>query len=281
MADPRHVIEALRRIEAGLQQFMPLAGESMSQAAHEIARLQADLDRRQIELERELSSASATLSDCQDNYTVDEEGNRHYSDCSTQTSEVNAVEDALDTLRRLRGLLEDAAQRYEMAASRFRSVLDRGFPAATFWLREREAALIHFERAHSDNVPDASAVAVATVATTLVAMLSSLGGGHGALYRKSRQQYLRGLVNDPNQPRYVRGWIAQQLNRLEQVKNARRLDNLPPGGNPRHVRGIPGLDVGHRFPDIDLPENFRLEEAAMNRARPGIAKRLGLAEWLR
>jgi|GEM_PF-1584260 len=115
------------------------------------------------------------------------------------------------------------------------------------------------------------------VVNTWLHMLSDLGGGHGWRYQKARQAFLTNLVDDENQPSYVRGWIKQELNRIERTKQAEMTGDRPPGGNKRHLRGVPGLDVGHVYPDIDLPENFRLEEAAMNRARPGIARRLGLS----
>lgn len=127
---------------------------------------------------------------------------------------------------------------------------------------------------------------ILTINTMLSALVHSFGGGHGYKYQKARQEFLRGLVDDPNQPGYVRGWIKQELNRLERIEHAKSEGHVyvdsggdlyqGPGGNKHYLRGIPGLDVGHIYPDIDLPENFRLEHASANRARPGIARRLGI-----
>lgn len=105
-------------------------------------------------------------------------------------------------------------------------------------------------------------------------------GGHGSTYRRARQEYLRSLVDDPRQPRYVRGWVRQELNRIDQKRAASREGRSPPGGS-RQLRGIPGLDVGHRYPDIDLVQNFRLEDASVNRRRHHIAKRLGVDHLFR
>lgn len=100
---------------------------------------------------------------------------------------------------------------------------------------------------------------------------------HGALYRRQRQIFLRSLLADPGQPRFVKGWIAQELRRLLNVQRALAFGYRPPGGSRYLLRGVPGFDTGH------LPQNrtndwrlFRLENAATNRARPGISRRLGL-----
>jgi hypothetical protein len=101
---------------------------------------------------------------------------------------------------------------------------------------------------------------------------------HGSAYRTARQQYLRQLLADPNQPRHVLGWIKQELNRLTRVEQARQQGRRPPGGSARNLRGVPGLDVGHKLGKHDQhdPKNFRLEDASFNRARPGLARRVGV-----
>ena len=102
-------------------------------------------------------------------------------------------------------------------------------------------------------------------------------GHHGAQYRRQRQIFLRSLLADPDQPRFVKGWIVQELRRLQNVQRALAGGYRPPGGSRANLRGVPGYDTGH------LPQNrandwrlFRLENAATNRARPGISRRLGL-----
>lgn len=106
---------------------------------------------------------------------------------------------------------------------------------------------------------------------------------HGSAYRTARQQYLRQLLTDPNQPRHVRGWITQELNRLAQVDKAQQQGRRGPGGSVRNLRGVPGLDVGHKLGKHDQhdPKNFRLEDARFNRARPGLARRVGVFQKYR
>src|SRR5262245_19376346 len=76
---------------------------------------------------------------------------------------------------------------------------------------------------------------------------ASLEAEHDSKYRTSRQQYLRQLLADPNQPRHVRGWVRQELNRLNRIQRAQQGGWRGPGGSRRYLRGVPGLDVGHKL----------------------------------
>lgn len=107
---------------------------------------------------------------------------------------------------------------------------------------------------------------------------SALHEGHGAKYRAERQKFLRGLLNDLNQPAFVRGWVQNQLKRLERIQRAQQSGRRAPGGNKRYLKGIPGFDVGHSNPLIDDAATFRVENASTNRARPGLARRLKLGK---
>lgn len=102
---------------------------------------------------------------------------------------------------------------------------------------------------------------------------------YGESYQTARQRFLRSLIEDPNQPGYVRGWVRQELNRLASTARARQEGRQPPGGSIRNLYGVPGFDVGHRVPGLHDPANFRVEHASTNRARPGIARRLGITRW--
>ena len=144
--------------------------------------------------------------------------------------------------------------------------------------------------------------------TTLSTILSSIGGGHTSKYQKARQQFLLSLIDNPNTPKYIKGWIKQEQNRIwnfqkskilrrtpkyvkgkfhmkrNEVENSKRINSSglqakkKEGKNSRsRIRGIPGLDVGHRYPNVDLPSTFKLEDSWMNRSRPGRARRRGLS----
>lgn len=101
---------------------------------------------------------------------------------------------------------------------------------------------------------------------------------HGSDYQRARQQYLRTLAADLNQPRHVRGWAMQEDNRLQRIAAARAAGRGAPGGDPYRYKGMPGYDVGHKLGKHGQhqPANFRLEWARDNRARPGYARRLGV-----
>lgn len=101
----------------------------------------------------------------------------------------------------------------------------------------------------------------------------------GVSYQTARQAFLRSLKDDLNQPNFVRGWIRQELNRLERVSQAHKQGRRPPGGSRYRLYGVKGFDVGHRIPGLHDPANFRVEHATTNRARPGIARRAGITRW--
>ena len=51
-----------------------------------------------------------------------------------------------------------------------------------------------------------------------------------------KQQRIRALANDPTQPRNVRGWVKNEI---------RRVDNLKAQGVTRRLRLPPGHDLAH------------------------------------
>lgn len=76
--------------------------------------------------------------------------------------------------------------------------------------------------------------------------------------RPAKVEMWRRVGNDPKISRSIRGYIRNQLRqRGSRMKNP------------------PGYDAGHIIPGVHTPENLRPELASMNRARPGIARRVG------
>src|SRR5262249_32474530 len=112
----------------------------------------------------------------------------------------------------------------------------------------------------------------------LEAAAEGLEAEHDSKYRAARQKYLHQLAQDLNQPRHVRGWIKQEQDRLKRIERAQKMGRRGPGGSARYLRGVPGLDVGHKLGKHNQhhPANFRLEDARFNRARPGLSRRVGL-----
>jgi len=286
-------VQALGELKGALSCFQGEAQDALQAAEQEIRRtldwLQERLNHWRNEVSRrqeEVARAGAALTRCQASGYTDRDGRYHAPNCSAYEqalrqaqARLREAEAELRNVQEWTRRVQQANGDYQRQAQRLTTMLNSDLPRGTALLGRKIAVLHSYAALQVPSAPISAAQAVA--ATTLISMLTNLGGGHGSRYQTARQQFLRSLLDDPQQPRPVRGWITQELHRLEQVKATREAGTRPPGGNQRHVRGIPGLDVGHRYPDIDLPENFRLEEAAMNRARPGIARRLGLSDWLR
>jgi hypothetical protein len=103
-----------------------------------------------------------------------------------------------------------------------------------------------------------------------LALLLSLGSGLPAVakYRpgqnKARQQFLRRVMTDPKQPRFVRGALRNQV---------RSWRSAGKKGSVR-LRNPKGYDVGHhpmKRGSVN-PDDLRLEVSRDNRSRPQRAK---------
>lgn len=90
----------------------------------------------------------------------------------------------------------------------------------------------------------------------------------GTTTTATRRAKWQAIWQDTTQPEKARKFAQKQIRRLDRGQKPRR--RVP------DIRGVPGLDVSHVDARYDDWRNFRLEDASTNRARPGIAKRLGL-----
>lgn len=105
----------------------------------------------------------------------------------------------------------------------------------------------------------------------------------------AKQEMWRRVANDPKQPSYLRGWVKQEINRMEGIREAKRAGreyidssgNLyqGPGGSHSRMRTHPSFDAGHKIPGIHHPDNLRPELRSSNRSRPGIARSLGIEKY--
>jgi WXG100 family type VII secretion target len=125
---------------------------------------------------------------------------------------------------------------------------------------------------------------------------------HNAEFKRNRQVFLRQVANDPNQPKHVRGWVQQELNRLQQKRSPdwlkltkdspeeimrkralrAKYDKVRPSKymdyQPRDIRMPPGYDVGHKNNQLPMnqvndPGNFQMENSSMNRSKGASQKR--------
>ena len=117
---------------------------------------------------------------------------------------------------------------------------------------------------------------------TAVVLLSDLGAAFARRPRvrlnrthtAAAQEMWRRTATNPRVSRSIRGWINHQIRQQQNIRRARQMGRRPPGGNRYRIKNPPGYDAGHRIPGIHTPENLRPELASMNRARPGIARRV-------
>lgn len=277
--DPSRLLQVLEQFRQTLASFVRHGSEHPALMYRAIEQLREQIERRREQLQEDRRQTIDALHECESEVITDDEGEVHLPDCSYFHERIREIEQDLARLARLPHQLDRVAEAFGDAGHRFQAVIDRTGPAAVTWIGDRLEAIRAFERVNSADLPDSVSVSIPAPAfVNLIQTISTFNqdGKHGAAYAKARQTFLRGLVEDSNQPSYVRGWVKQELNRLNQIARARRLGEPPPGGNRYQLRGVPGLDVGHAIPGWDHPINFRLELASMNRARPGTAKRLGL-----
>lgn len=284
MTNPRVVINALKEIEAALDRFSRDIQQSMSSADAFINGTQHAIERCRTELEYNLEQARAALIHCRSSGYTDADGRYVEPNCSGEEQIVHTVEQQIVALRYLANAVEGALRSYRSHAARMSSLSGSTIASAAGFVHERLDALVQFETSGT-LMSAASAVntlisRVGTVASGLISDAQK-SHGHGYDYERSRQAFLRTLVDDPNQPQFVRGWVKQEMNRIESHRVAKERGLRPSGGSYNRIRGVPGFDVGHLKPGVHIPSNFRLENASSNRARPGIARRLGISDKYR
>jgi hypothetical protein len=295
-ADPRLVREAVRMTETRLQGMVEPTERLLQTTGHTITNTAETLNAIAASLREKLELTKQALKECEERKGRDKRVN-----CNRLLQRHQNLERKISQLASLQQEFNRAADRYRIAATGARQAIYEDIPAACHWLRQRETALSKFDNSGGVDLSSnpntnsrldksarlgqaATATRDGTAATTFSKSLSGMGN-HGSLYKKAQQQHLRSLLNDPYQPGYVRGWVKQEINRIENRTTAIAEGRRPPGGGTkntwRRIRAIPGLDTGHRYPGLDLPETFRQEERWMNRRRFIVAKKLGIEDTYR
>jgi len=281
--DPSRIEAELNQVSSAVQRYVHAGLSHPETIQQEIKDLLDQIAQRRESLEDDLRSTQTALAECEAQFDIDADGNIHRPDCSFYYEQLREIRSNLAKIARLPDLVDRAERRFGSAGQSYQHTMNQVGRSAVTWLAERITSLQQFNAVSSSDLPEESAVRLnlppPTFSTIIQTVKTKQAGseGHGTLYNKSRQTFLRSLVDNPDQPHYVRGWLRQELNRMDRIANARRLGSNPPGGNPYRLRGVPGLDVGHIIAGWDHPSNFRLELTSMNRARPSIAKRLKLS----
>jgi hypothetical protein len=290
--DPRQVREAMRTMEANLQRLVEPTEMQMREAERAIENTTTYLQNAENAVRNAMEQCQRDIDACEDmrrdGYDVN---------CGYLYYRYSELERTYRQLVTYQQQLRKMVDKYQSAAGGARQVIYETVPSACHWLREREAALKKFDttrgiatstsQSKGSQAENLGQFGRAAIASGNPALLSAfLGtfegmGTHGYKYKRARQEFLRSLVNDPKQPRHVRGWVQQELNRIDYIKRARAEGRTFPGRTSTDIKGIPGLDVGHRYPGLDIAENFHLEDASVNRRRPILARRMGIDHLFR
>lgn len=110
-------------------------------------------------------------------------------------------------------------------------------------------------------------------------------GGHGNQFRKAKQEMLFRALDDPLIGRNIKGWIRNELRRIQNLETARadpvrRQMIVDSHGhlNSLSIRMPYGYDAGHRNHSVDHWANLRFEDIYLNRSRYSRALRMGIHE---
>jgi len=83
-------------------------------------------------------------------------------------------------------------------------------------------------------------------------------GQHGAMFEMAKKAFKLQSIEDPNAPKYIKGWLSQEINHFSRFG---------------YIRNPPGFQVGHRIKGVDDPNKFGWENADMNQFRGAKFKR--------
>lgn len=241
-----HDGSALVDLQSALAAFRDQAHEVINASDKAIAQTRAWLEERARYWEREVARCES------DYYTClawrDEDG--YGRDCSSEAAALERAQQALENVRRWQLQVDNAGAAYSSAASKFGDVIGTDLTRASAWLGYKLRTVDEY----------------GAVGAGLTPPSTPSKQDHGYSFEKAKQEMLRREVNNPNLGSAERGWIKQELNRIQR-------------GEATRLRMPPGFDAGHRVPGLNTASNLRLEPSSINRARPHIAKRLGL-DWI-
>ncbi|MFF7633360.1 ricin-type beta-trefoil lectin domain protein [Kitasatospora sp. NPDC008050] len=98
---------------------------------------------------------------------------------------------------------------------------------------------------------------------------------HNSCGRGGKQDRLKALLNDPSQPRHVRGWVKQEMNSIKSKSknkrgNPRKTVRVPPGYELAHLRGKEahkGFDYSHSVPNTTVLHKLQHKHDNYGRGR--------------
>lgn len=144
MSDPQFVIESLRQVEGGLTRIESEAKDLLHRMEIGIGNVFQRLDDQLIHLEMRLETAQAELAECESDYTVDEDGNIEYPDCSGYAYQVSEIESDILRVHRYKEMLDALVINYRSQSSYYMKTVEQTIPASLHFVRQREEALVKF-----------------------------------------------------------------------------------------------------------------------------------------
>ena len=241
-----HDGSALVDLQSALAAFRDKAHEIINECDRAIAEARARLEERARYWQREVARCKSDYYACL--AWRDEDG--YGRDCSFEGAALERAQQSLENVQRWQLQVDNASDAYRSAAAKFCDIIGTDLTRASAWLGYKLRTVEEY----------------AAVGAGLTPPGTPSKQDHGSSFEKVKQEMLRREANNPNLGGAERGWIQQELNRIQR-------------GEATRLRMPPGFDAGHRIPGINAASNLRLEPSSINRARPHIAKRLGL-DWI-
>ncbi len=102
-------------------------------------------------------------------------------------------------------------------------------------------------------------------------------GTRGYEYEKAKQEMLRRALDDPKISRDIKGWIRNELRRI----NSGQSNRIRMPGVSRRNPYVGDYDAGHRIHDVHHWSNLRFEDVWLNRSRYHRSIRMGLSDRVR
>lgn len=271
---------ALGQFASGVGNALQSAEREMQQSQEWIAQRVAYWQREYERAQREVQQAERALNRCEASGYRDSDGHYHQPDCSSERREleraIRYLKEAqanLENAKAWRSRIEEAVQAFQREAVGAKDLVGQHTQNACSFLRDAAGRYEQVRQASGSIGSGVSGIALGS------ALAKAFGGHHKAIFRREKQEFLRQLPNDPNTPEFVKGWIQQELNRIEQIREARSQGLRPPGGSPNYIKVPPGFNVSHKFPNLDMAESFSLEHGSPNKSRG--AKGRWSGSWLR
>lgn len=200
---------------------------------------------------------------------ADDQGRR--SSCRNEADAVTAAQQELDKAQdelqkviNWRSKVNNNLSAYIEQATRLQRIANDTLGKASAFLNQKARELGEYE---SINPPG---------------IISALGG-HRSAYTRARKEMLLHALDDPLVGRDIKGWIRNELRRVQNVnraaadpqwRNSMRVSNTG-------IRMPPGYDAGHRVHSVDHWSNLRFEDMWINRSRYHRATRLGIEDRVR